>query len=66
MKKQKDSIHYFFVDESGDPTFYDRYGKLIVGTEGVSKLLILGFIKTNDPKPIRHVLLNLKNNLSKH
>jgi hypothetical protein len=27
------SNEYFFVDESGDPNFYNRYGKLIVGTE---------------------------------
>ncbi len=26
--------NYFFVDESGDPTFFDRNGKLIVGKEG--------------------------------
>jgi hypothetical protein len=26
------SSYYFFVDESGDPNFYDRHGKLIVGT----------------------------------
>lgn len=28
-------------DESGDSTFYDGNGKLIVGTEGCSPLLIL-------------------------
>mgnify|MGYP001608041066 CR=1 FL=1 len=53
MKKQKDAINYFFVDESGDPYFYDRYGNYIVGKEGCSKILILGFIKTEDPKELR-------------
>ncbi len=28
---------YFFVDESGDPTFYDKRGNLIVGEQGCSK-----------------------------
>lgn len=61
MKIAQDGVNYFFVDESGDPTFYDRYGNLIVGTEqGTSKLLILGFIHTKDPKPIRQALHNLQ------
>jgi hypothetical protein len=35
---------YYFVDESGDPCFYDKYGNYIVGQEGCSKMLMLGFI----------------------
>lgn len=64
MKKTHDSISYFFVDESGDPTFYDRYGNFVVGTEGISKILILGFIHTKDPKPIRQALQNLQQEIS--
>lgn len=60
MKKTQNKTNYFFVDESGDPTFYDRYGNLILGKEGVSKTLILGFIKTNNPKFIRKSLWKLK------
>lgn len=63
MKKTEDKIAYFFVDESGDTVFYDRYGRFIVDKEGVSKILILGFIHTHDPKTIRQTLLNLKNNI---
>ncbi|MFD3164862.1 DUF3800 domain-containing protein [Herpetosiphon sp. NSE202] len=44
---------YFFVDESGDPTFYDKRGNLIVGEQGCSKILLLGFIKTDDPARLR-------------
>jgi len=65
MKKLQDKTSYFFVDESGDPTFYDRYGNLILGKEGVSKTLILGFIKTDNPKPIRQALEKLKNSIAK-
>lgn len=59
MKKTIDKITYYFVDESGDPTFYDRAGNLIIGKEGVSKILILGFIRTDDPQAIRQTLLKL-------
>jgi Protein of unknown function (DUF3800) len=56
MKCKKQTTNYFFVDESGDPTFYDRYGNLIVGTEGCSKVFILGFIKTESPEKLRKEL----------
>lgn len=60
MQKAQDSTSYFFVDESGDPTFYDRHGNLVIGTEGTSKILILGFIHTRNPKAIRQSLQNLQ------
>lgn len=63
MKKLQEKTTYFFVDESGDPTFYDRYGNYIVGQEGVSKILILGFIKTDDPRTIRQKLENLRKDI---
>lgn len=51
---------FFFVDESGDPVFYDRRGKCIVGEEGCSKILMLGLIRTEDPKTIRNSLRALR------
>lgn len=60
MKKLEDKTIYYFVDESGDPTFYDRNGNYIVSQEGVSKILILGFIKTDSPNQIRKSLGILK------
>lgn len=65
MKKKIEKVTYFFVDESGDPTFYDRKGKPIVGNEGISKILILGFIRTEDPKSIRTELAKLAQQLAK-
>lgn len=53
--------NYFFVDETGDPTFFNRFGKNIVGTEGCSKILLLGFIRTNDPETLRKEILKLNN-----
>lgn len=59
MQSNTQDHRYYFVDESGDPTFYDRHGNLIVGKEGCSSLLILGFIRTNDPTPMRQAFNKL-------
>lgn len=60
MKTPKDETSFFFVDESGDPTFYDRRGNLIVGHKGCSPILILGFIETQNPQAIRREVLALQ------
>lgn len=60
MKKAKDKHSYFFVDESGDPTFYDKRGNLIVGNDGCSSILILGFIETQNPHLLRQSVLELQ------
>jgi len=44
-----ENINYFFVDESGDPTFYNKKKKLMLEKEGCSPVLILGFVKTENP-----------------
>lgn len=64
MKKAEDVLTYFFVDEAGDPIFYNRRGELIVGKEGCSPILLLGFIRTTDPQSIRKSLANLSTELS--
>lgn len=51
--------NYFFVDESGDPTFFNKRKELIVGKEGCSPLLIIGFVKTDNPKEMRKQLAAL-------
>ncbi len=52
--------NYFFVDESGDPTFYNRYGRYIVGEEGCSKILIIGFVMADSPEILRKEILKLQ------
>jgi hypothetical protein len=59
MKKAIEGEHWYFVDESGDPTFYDRQGNLIVGQEGCSPIFIVGFVETSDPHPMRIALNDL-------
>jgi len=63
MQKPHPGRAWYFADESGDPTFYDSRGNFIVGEEGCSPILILGFIKTPNPKPIRLALLELQKEL---
>jgi len=53
----------FFVDESGDSTFFDRHGNYIVGTPGCSKYLLLGYIRTEEPPRIRKGLALLRKQL---
>ena len=64
MKKATDKKNtYYFVDESGDPCFYDKYGNFIVGKEGCSKILMLGFIETGEPKHIRQELSRVRDKI---
>ncbi|MFZ4661998.1 MAG: DUF3800 domain-containing protein [Caldilineaceae bacterium] len=60
MKTPFDGQNWFFVDESGDPTFYDGKGNLIVGQEGCSPILLLGFVETQNPVALRKALLALQ------
>lgn len=60
MKQPLAGASWFFVDESGDPTFYDRQGNLIVGQVGCSPILILGFVETQNPDSVRQAVLQLQ------
>lgn len=60
MKQAVDADNWFFVDEAGDPVFYDRKGNLIVGQPGCSPILMLGFIETQNPGAIRQAVLELQ------
>jgi hypothetical protein len=60
MKRPKPGSTWFFVDESGDATFYDRKGNLIVGQSGCSPILILGLVETQDPAPLHKAILALQ------
>jgi hypothetical protein len=60
MESQPQGSRYFFVDESGDPNFYDAKGHLIVGEPGCSPILILGFIATDQPQNLRRELRRLQ------
>ena len=38
----------YFVDEAGDTTLFGRYGKVLVGTEAVSRFFIVGRLEVDD------------------
>ena len=61
MKTEFPDQHWFFVDESGDPTFYDGRGSLIVGQPGCASILLMGFIETPNPQAARQAVLALQN-----
>ncbi|MGB8214333.1 MAG: DUF3800 domain-containing protein [Anaerolineales bacterium] len=63
MKKAQTDQHWFFVDESGDPTFYDDSGNMIVGMAGCSPILLLGFVEMSDPQPVRQAVLALQSEI---
>lgn len=65
MKKPYDKLWSYFVDEAGDPVFYNAKGKLIVGQEGCSKTLIIGYIRSINPEPIRVALEAVKSQIQK-
>ena len=54
------SKRYFFIDESGDPTFYAKRKKLLVGTEGFQSLLLIGMISLKDKTTIRKRVLDFQ------
>jgi hypothetical protein len=60
LEEQQEVKTYYAVDESGDPTFYNKKGKLIVGEGGSSPILIMGYISTTNPKEIRKIVENAK------
>lgn len=60
MKKIEEKTVWYFVDEAGDPTFYDRQGNVIIGQGGCSKILILGFLQTEQPQQIRAALKEMQ------
>ena len=63
MKRPEEGTQYYFVDESGDPFFFNRKGKPIVGKDGCSAILIMGFIQTSAPHIIRVELEQLRKRL---
>ncbi len=48
---------YLFIDECGDPEFYGKRKKLLVGEPGFQPLLILGLVETTDRRALRQAVL---------
>lgn len=52
---------FFFIDECGDPEFYGKKKKLLVGQPGYQPLLILGMVKSLNRKALNAKILALRN-----
>jgi len=57
------NTRHFFVDEAGDLTLFDRKGRPIVGTPGVSQYFIVGVADLPDPENAHQQLLKLRTEL---
>lgn len=63
LSRQPETCHYFFVDEAGDFSLFDRKGQVLVGREGVSKTIMVGFARLGDPAQAEKVLGDLRASL---
>jgi len=57
------SVRYYFVDEAGDDTLFDRKGHVIIGQEGCSRFFILGFVDIPDTDRVNRTLSELRASL---
>ena len=57
------SVRYYHVDEAGDATLFNRYGKLIVGNEGCSTYFILGLLDIPAPELLEQEMRELHERL---
>jgi hypothetical protein len=55
-------IHYF-VDEAGDPTLFNRKGRVIVGDGGCSRYFMLGKLEISEPEVLSAQLAALRQEL---
>lgn len=70
MNEQEPSVghsgqRYYFVDEAGDPTLFNRKGRVIVGDESCSKFFVLGLLNLESPEILSKELNELRQNVLK-
>jgi len=49
-------IHHYFVDEAGDLTFFNKWGRIIIGIPGVSYTFMVGVAHIPNPQKVRYSL----------
>jgi len=54
---------YFFIDESGDPNFFAKGKKLLIGKSGYQPYLIIGMIETNDRRALHDAVSGFMNEI---
>ena len=62
-ESHKQDVRYYFVDEAGDGTLFDRKGRVIIGNEGCSSFFILGLLDILDPVSLERDMKALRERL---
>ncbi len=60
MKETENIKAYYYFDEAGDPQILGRKGVNLVAEGKASKVFMVGYLETKNPKVIREALLNLQ------
>ena len=63
MKEIENKKMYYFVDESGDPNFFNKKGEDLVKKGNVSKVFILGYLEIDSINVISKIIQNIKNEI---
>lgn len=64
-KKNLSELRHYFVDEAGDPTLFGKKGRVLVGTETVSKYFIIGVLDIPDTDALGAKLNMLREDILK-
>lgn len=60
MKETENIKAYYYFDESGDPQILGKKGVNLVAEGKASKVFMVGYLETKNPRLIREALLNLQ------
>ena len=63
MKKVIEKKMYYYVDESGDTTFFNKRGKNLLNSGDVSRVFIVGYLETEEPNKIHKELEKIRNEI---
>ena len=63
-EKTHTSKRYYFVDEGGDATLFNRKGKVLVGTNGCSRFFIVGMLEILKPETLQWRIDELRDHLT--
>lgn len=64
MKNPLNKKIYYYVDESGDPVFFNRKGKDLVKSGDSSPVFIVGYLEAEEPKSISKAINTLREDVS--
>lgn len=54
---------YYFIDESGDPNFYDKNGNPLEDSIGYQPYFIMGIVETFDRESLRDIVMQFTNRI---